>query len=82
MLGGKERLGGAEEVVSFVANVALEYPVQAANRFPELGHLAGGWVGSCRAEAIRKALPLGIRGYIIKPPTVEQVGAKLKAALA
>ena len=33
-------------------------------------------------ETLGEALPLGIRGYIIKPPTVEQVGAKLKAALA
>lgn len=33
-------------------------------------------------ETLGEALPLGIRGYIIKPPTVEQVEAKLKAALA
>lgn len=64
LLGGKEGFGGAEEVVFFVAKVPLEYPVQASNGFPELGHLARGWVGTCGAKAIRKPLPLGIHFFV------------------
>lgn len=32
-------------------------------------------------ETIRAALPLGIRGYIIKPPTVDAMKAKIEAAM-
>jgi DNA-binding NarL/FixJ family response regulator len=32
-------------------------------------------------ETIRAALPLGIRGYIIKPPTADAMKAKIEAAM-
>jgi two-component system chemotaxis response regulator CheY len=32
-------------------------------------------------ETLTEALPLGINGYMIKPPTLEAVRAKIKAAI-
>jgi CheY-like chemotaxis protein len=32
-------------------------------------------------ETLTEALPLGIKGYMIKPPTLEAMRAKIKAAV-